>query len=682
MNEAGASMSPSFQARLQRLEAYVPLALGIHGAILLILFRGGVWQWLAVGVVGGWGVVGITRWRYPSRPLVASALILATGWFLMFTVGGPLSFFFGWYIVLVAIYPLLLRRPYAVLLTGIAAFVIAALAVIMPQDVPQRFAIGQIIVLLVLGTTAHIFGSMIRRYENERDRAENSLRESEARYRAVVEDQTELICRWLPDGTLTFVNDAYCRYFGMMREELLGTNFTPLVPDDDQHIVQKRFSTLKDGNVLATFEHRVITPDSEVRWQQWTDRAFLDRAGSLAEIQSVGRDITEVKLAEQAVFQAHKMKSLGILAGGVAHDFNNMLVSILGQISLAQAKLPVDDPLQPHLAKAMRAAERAADLARQMLAYSGRGHFEVQALDLNRLIEDYMSLLEASLPKNVQLRHALAGPLPSIEADPGQIQQIIMNLLLNAAEAMGEQAGTIIVSTGVRNVHAHDQVQLYAGKQLDLGQYVVLRVQDDGSGMDMEILTRIFDPFFTTKFTGRGLGLAAVLGIVNGHKGGLQVHSQKGSGTVFTLFFPASTAERDLPASVPSSVADPNTEDDNPCVLVIDDEESVRHTVIDILASIGVGVFEAADGHTGIATYRKHTDVIQLVLLDLSMPGLSTEQILHELRKMNLQVRVVLSSGYAEEEVMSRFKDMPVTGFLHKPYKAAALIDKIRRYLM
>jgi len=516
----------------------------------------------------------------------------------------------------------------------------------------------------------------------QRKHIEQALRESEARYRAVVEDQTELICRALPDGTLTFVNDAYCRYFGRTREELLGTNFMPLIPEVDQEEVRERLSSLNPKNLTVTYEHRVIRPDGEVGWQQWTDRALFDRQGVLIEIQSVGRDITEIKQAEQTVFQSEKMKSLGILAGGIAHDFNNLLVAMLGQISLAELKLPAGDPIRSHLGKAARAAERAADLARQMLAYSGSGHFQIQPLNLNHVIEEYLSLFVASLPKNIQLRHTLTGPLPEIEADPSQIQQVIMNLLINAAEAVGDRSGTVTIATDTRSVRAGARpVMLYTRDQLPIGKYVVLKVQDDGDGMDMETLERIFDPFFTTKFTGRGLGLAAVLGIVNGHKAGLKVHSRKGKGTSFILFFPTREMSSESASASSSSSTDPVFGPNMPTILVIDDEESVREAAIDILEASGMRVLSAEDGQSGVALYREHKDHIQLVLLDLSMHGLNGEQTLYKLRNVDPDVRVLVSSGYTEKAVMRRFADSPVLGFMKKPYDATTLLERIRQFI-
>jgi signal transduction histidine kinase/DNA-binding response OmpR family regulator len=337
----------------------------------------------------------------------------------------------------------------------------------------------------------------------------------------------------------------------------------------------------------------------------------------------VQEEFAERKQAEEALRQAQKMESLGILAGGVAHDFNNLLVAILGQTSLALMRLAPESPARISVEKAVAAAERAAGLTGQLLAYTGRGQLQVRPMRLNALVEENLGLLAVAIPKHVRLRTELADGLPLIQADPVQLQQVLMNLIINAAEAIGDRPGLVTVGTGICNLTPADRhFWLYTGRPLSAGCYVTLRVQDDGSGMGPEMLPRVFDPFFTTKFTGRGLGLAVVLGIVKGHQGGLHVESAPGAGTTFHLVFPAFGPEDS--AACPAAGASPA-----PVVrrslakgLVIDDEEPVREAVSDILESSGLEVLAAPDGAAGIALYRERASNIALVLLDLSMPGL------------------------------------------------------------
>lgn len=418
----------------------------------------------------------------------------------------------------------------------------------------------------------------------------------------------------------------------------------------------------------------------------------------LQSVANVLATAIERQRAEEALRHAQKVESLGLLAGGVAHDFNNLLVAMLGQATLALSQVPPGLPARASLEKVVMAAERAADLTRQLLAYSGRGQFQTQLIDLNAFVQKHLPLLKVAVPKNVQLQADLAPGLPLVEADVGQIQQVVMNLVLNAAEAIGERPGHVCLRTAVRlnGLTPAAMEEITSGMnpvperiaQVIMapaapGRYVVLEVQDDGSGMDATTLSRIFDPFFTTKFTGRGLGLAAVLGVVRGHQGGLEVDTQVGCGTTFKILLPASSAEANLTESglTPNVLATAAALRTRPLILIIDDEEPVREAVTDILAMEEIDVLSAPNGPQGLELYRQRQEDIQLVLLDLSMPGVSGEETFLEMRKVNPQVRVLLSSGYSQSEARRRFGGQEPTGFLQKPYSADVLVTTIRRYL-
>lgn len=390
------------------------------------------------------------------------------------------------------------------------------------------------------------------------------------------------------------------------------------------------------------------------------------------------RDITEQRLNQERLWRSQKMESLGILAGGVAHDFNNLLVAMLGQTSLALRKMPPDAPAQKHVEKAVKAAKRAADLIKQMLAYSGKGQFAMEPILLNHLIQENSHLFESAISKKVQLQLRLADHLPLFKGDPGQMQQVVMNLILNAAEAIGENTGEIIISTYQKDITTNDDH--YWQKTtvpLSPGKYVCLRVQDDGIGMDDLTLAKIFDPFFTTKFTGRGLGLAALLGIVRGHKGGLYVATKPNEGTIFELLFPIAEQE----TAVLAETAVPPLPQNAGTILIIDDEAPVRDAVIDILEMEHIFVLTAADGKAGIAIYQGRKETIDLILLDLSMPGLSGRETFQALRQVDPNVKIILSSGYHQGEVYRQFSGENVTDFLAKPYHMATLVQKIKQYL-
>ena len=391
-----------------------------------------------------------------------------------------------------------------------------------------------------------------------------------------------------------------------------------------------------------------------------------------AEIARLRSVELEREIAER---KTQKMESLGVLAGGIAHDFNNLLVGILGQASLALFKLDAEAPAREHVKKAVASAERASELTRQMLAYSGRGHFDLQRVDLNALIREDEELLAAAVPDNVQLEIQLADTLPTIEADPGQLQQTMIDLLLNAAEATGDTGGRVLLETAVRELHGETaNYTQHTGQPLAPGRYISLSVEDDGPGMSPQTVSRIFDPFFTTKEEGRGLSLAAVLGIVRGHKGGLAVWSRPGEGTRFEALFPAAPIEATA-AHDDVGVASEGA------VLIIDDEKPVREAVKDILSVEGIPVLAAENGASGLSVYRKHGDEIELVLLDLSMPGMSGKETLRELHQVDPDARVLLTSGYSKDEVWQRFDGCRPAGFLQKPYSIDTFLETIGHYL-
>ena len=529
--------------------------------------------------------------------------------------------------------------------------------------------------LLELGGEPHML--CLTQDITERRQAEEALRESEFRFRTYVEMAPIAVLVADRNGYFIDSNSAAIDLLGYDAAALAGMRISDLHPADDRELVERTFQTLqREGRVESEF--RMKRRDGGLLW-------ILLRAVMLQDGRSLAycQDMTERKRMEEALRQAQKFESLGVLAGGVAHDFNNLLVALLGQTSLALARLEPESPARPAIQKAVKAAQHAADLTRQLLAYSGRGRFAVQPLRLNALIEENLGLLEVAVPKNVYLAAELGEELPLILADTGQMQQVLMNLIINAAEAIGSRPGTVTVRTGVREVSASERHLWPFGRDpFPAGRYVVLQVCDDGCGMDAVTLPRIFDPFFTTTFTGRGLGLAAVSGIVKGHQGGLRVESRPGAGTTFYLAFPAAAEGEakalEPPVAAPAAIP---LERRPELILLVDDEEPVRTAVTDILEMKGLRVLAAPNGKEGLAIYRQHRADVLLVLLDLSMPGMSGEETFRELRAVDPGLRIILSSGYDEGEVSARFAGDPPTGFLQKPYSVETLTAAIERYL-
>ena len=416
----------------------------------------------------------------------------------------------------------------------------------------------------------------------------------------------------------------------------------------------------------------------EREWSTIEIDALRTAASTLsAAIQRRANEQERLNLEAQ-VQQTQKLESLGILAGGIAHDFNNLLLGILGNADLALMELKPESPARQHIEDAVKASQRAAELCSQMLAYSGRGNFILKPLDLSVLVEEMAHLLEVSISKKVSLRLNFARKLPPVEADPTQLRQVVMNLIINASDAIGDQIGQISVSTGVANMDRISLGRLLVGADLPIGRYAFLEVTDTGCGMDRSTLERIFDPFFTTKFTGRGLGLAAVHGIVRSHHGAIDIHSEPGHGTSFRILFPVSN----LPITELPSPSFKRTErKGSGTVLVVDDEEIITDITTKILSQAGFRVFTASDGRRGVETFCQHASEIDAVVLDLTMPEMSGEEVYNEMVLVKADVRVILSSGYSESEAAIRFAGKNLAGFIQKPYRPNVLIEKLNEVL-
>jgi PAS domain S-box-containing protein len=378
----------------------------------------------------------------------------------------------------------------------------------------------------------------------------------------------------------------------------------------------------------------------------------------------INRDITERKRMESHLRDTQKMESLGVLAGGIAHDFNNLLTGIMGNVSLALEMLEASSPVRQMLSNSLRASEQAAFLTKQILAYAGKGQLLVQAVDLSRVVHDSLSLVNSSIPRSVHMDLELSKPLPAVTADATQLQQVAMNLIFNAAEAIGDGPGKIVVRTSAHEVAPNQESIPSDVGVLHPGLYAVLEVQDTGPGIEPPVRSKIFDPFFTTKFTGRGLGLAAVAGIVRALHGAVSVESTAGGGTTFRVMLPAGS-----PFEVQTKPHEP--------ILVVDDEEIVRTTARAMLLSRGYQVLLAEDGQQALESFGERKGEIALVLLDMAMPLMSGEETLRALKSLRPDLPVVVSSGYSEREAIRRFGGLGVAGFLQKPYTVHALLDKV-----
>ncbi len=519
-----------------------------------------------------------------------------------------------------------------------------------------------------------------------RKQAEGALRESEERLRLALLAANQ----GLYDVDMTtdqiVVSPEYARMLGFDPDTFQETAAAwqdRLHPDEREKILClfKEFVEGHIDNFQAEF--RQLTSSGDWKWVLSLGKAVKkDKHGKPLRISGTHTDITERKQIEterlemeRRLLHSQKLESLGVLAGGIAHDFNNLLMVILGYADLALLEVSPVSPIRPKILEIIKASHRAADLCRQMLAYSGKGQFVIEHMYLNEVIDEMIHMLKTTISKKVLLNLNLEKMAPPIKGDPAQIRQVIMNLVINAAEAIGDKSGVVTVSTGARYCDAGYLQETFDGVALPEGLFVSLEVSDTGCGIDKETQSRIFEPFFTTKFAGRGLGMSAVLGIMRGHKGALKVYSEPGKGTTFLLLFPASA---DAGAKATGEAASPGSHwCGSGTVLLVDDEETVLAVGRSMLEKLGFSVITAQDGREAVTTYAARGNEIAFVVMDLTMPHMSGEEAFRELRRINPEVKVFISSGYSEWEITARFTGKSLAGFIQKPYQMTALQETL-----
>jgi PAS domain S-box-containing protein len=521
-------------------------------------------------------------------------------------------------------------------------------------------------------------------------KAERELQDSVLLFRSLAENIPGIVylCENDRGYSMRYLSRQFESITGYPREMCTegGMPYADLIHREDLAGVHREIDDAVEDHRSFHLLYRLRRCDGSWRWaEEYGTPLYDEETGAANRLEGLVLDVTEERQREeehkklQAQMQhAQKLESLGVLAGGIAHDFNNLLTGILGNADLALSELSDLSPARQNLEEIETASRRAADLCRQMLAYSGRGKFVIRAVDLTEVVREMVHLLEVSISKKAILRFNFENNLPAVEADVTQLRQIVMNLITNASDAIGDRSGIISVATGAVQCDRAYLSETYLDDDLPEGCYVFVEVTDTGCGMDRETRVRIFEPFFTTKFAGRGLGLAAVLGIVRGHRGALKVYSELGKGSSFKALFPAvaATAEPMNEASRPRE-----TWTGAGTVLVVDDEETVRALARRSLERHGFGVLTASDGVEGVAIFREHCDEIVAVLLDMTMPRMGGEDTFRELRRIRSEVRVILSSGYNEQEAISHFVGKGLSGFIQKPYQSRELIAKLREIL-
>jgi PAS domain S-box-containing protein len=501
--------------------------------------------------------------------------------------------------------------------------------------------------------------------------ARTAAEESETRYRTLAEAIPQIV--WSaqhPGGELDYVNERWSQTTGTSAASALGHDWMDLVHSEDRRRIAEKWALSRLRCLELEAECRLLASDGTYRWN------LLRAVPVMKDWETVKwlgtfTDLEEQKRTEQLLGQRQKLESIGLLAGGIAHDFNNLLVGIIGAVSYTLDLLPADHEGRSMLELALNSGERAAHLVRQMLAYAGKGRFVVEKVDLSDLVHKTWDLIRASIPSSIQVQFLTRPGLPMLETDASQIEQIVMNLLINAAEAIPpERPGRIIVRTDLERVV---EPLPNVASDLEPSNYLLLEVRDDGCGMDEATQAKIFDPFFTTKFTGRGLGLAAVLGIVRNNNGAVLVESTVGRGTSLRILLPPGT-----PAAATNVVPiDEAKTMEALRVLVVDDEPTVLDVAKVALERAGYQVHTATNGQEAVQMAHASGGRFSIILLDLSMPGMSGIAALAEIRAMNRDVPILLASGYSENEMRKRSEGLLVQGFVQKPFTAKSLRDKV-----
>jgi two-component system cell cycle sensor histidine kinase/response regulator CckA len=508
--------------------------------------------------------------------------------------------------------------------------------------------------------------------EIERMESEAALRASEARYRNFIEQCNEGVWSIDAAGVTDFVNAQMARMLGRRPEEMLGRPMYDFMDTEARAQAEQNMARRSKG-IRERHSFRWKHADGSDVWTEMATCPMLDDEGAMVGALALVTDVTEQRRLHESIQQKQKLESLGVLAGGVAHDFNNLLAAILGNTDLGLMHSDVAPAPRELLERIQSAALQAAELTKQLLAYAGRTPFRMEPLSIAELVSDISAMLSAAVPASVSLS-VTADPLPDIEGDRTQLTQVLMNLVLNASDALGADGGEVRIRTGVLEPVDDVLKRGYVADQLRPVEHVFVRVEDDGVGMDDEVRAHLFDPFFSTKASGHGLGLAASLGILRRHGGTIVVDSVPGEGSVFTVCLPVSDARRDSAGAEKSPSAGGL---DGRRLLVVDDEPAVREVVGRVLRVFGATVDEAAGGAEALALVDDASDPHDVILLDMAMPDMDGEETLRRLRATGCEAPVILCSGHAAQSL----PDQPGVSWLAKPFRAPELRDAIRAVL-
>jgi len=556
-----------------------------------------------------------------------------------------------------------------------------SLGIIAVDNVKSRRILAQSDMNLLMGVASQTAASIIQAISFQK------LQESEKKYRDLVENANSIILRRDIKGNITFFNEFAQKFFGYGEDEIIGKNILgTILPDTESN---KRDIEILSKVLHEDPERHMVSEDESILssgksvWIAWTYKPIFDGSKQLKEILCIGNDITELKRSAQekktleAQLQgAQKMEAIGTLAGGIAHDFNNILQAIIGYTQIMLMGKDLSDPDHEKLEAIESSAQRASELTKRLLIFGRKVESQLRPVDLNQEVVQVSKMLERTIPKMISIELNFSDNLQVINGDPVQIEQIMMNMGVNARDAMPD-GGKLFFET--KNVTLDEK---FCKNHLGAspGEYVLLKVSDTGHGMDKELQEHIFEPFFTTKETGKGtgLGLAMVYGIVKSHGGYITCISEPGKGTAFNIYFPIIESEID---SRVAKEAEAPMKGGTETILLVDDEENIRQLGEELLGSFGYTVLTAPDGESALKLYEKDNEHVDLVILDLSMPGMGGKRCLKKLVEMNPRVKVIIASGYSVNGPTKDSIDAGAKGFVGKPYEVRQMLQAIREVI-
>jgi two-component system cell cycle sensor histidine kinase/response regulator CckA len=528
-------------------------------------------------------------------------------------------------------------------------------------------------VLLLSGRQLDGFPLILLAIDDLTDRRERDLRLA-----AIVESSDDAILSKTLDGTIVSWNSGAERIYGYAAHEMIGRPIAILAPHGHEEELSTIMERMRRGEKVNHFETKCRRKDGEIIDVSVTISSIQGRDGVITGASMVARDVTELKRRREEDLAKHKLESLGRLADGITHNFNNLLGGILASAQLALTESGTGSPVVDELQKISAATIRGAEIIRQLMIYSGKEGLAFEPVDISLLIEGMLQLLQVSISKHVSFKMDLCKDLPAVQAAPQQIRQIVMNLVTNSAEAIGERDGVIRVTTA--QVKVNRDADVPNAENLAEGNYLNLEVSDTGCGITPEMQAKLFDPFFTTKGAGRGLGLALIQGIVRAHGGTISLKSAPGQGTTFQVLLPCTGKRTETHGEIPAAAAE-KFKPHSATILVVEDEELLKLSVSKALRKRGFYVVEASDGSAAMDLIRANTEGINVVLLDFTLPGLSSREVFEETQRIRPDLKIILTSAYGKETVEASFAGLPVAHFIRKPFQLEVLMSALKDVL-